>query len=118
MRRHLKRDNIGRDRHGFSSLPRLKLSAMGGQIGRCVKELPVEVRVAETALRTELTESIMYFRMQRISQFAGRAPGNCTLKRAAQVYIMAPCMTLATAFFREYLGTRRLIRLSTLPPKT
>jgi hypothetical protein len=26
---------------------------------------------------------------------------------------MAPCMTLATAFFREYLGTRRLICLST-----
>src|SRR5438093_11071115 len=26
---------------------------------------------------------------------------------------MAPCMTLATAFFREYLGTRRLIGLST-----
>src|SRR5438105_4573145 len=41
-----------------------------------------------------------------------RAPGNCTLKRAAQVYIMAPCMTLATAFFREYLGTRRLICLA------
>src|SRR5262245_6899236 len=42
-----------------------------------------------------------------------RAPENCTLKRAAQVYIMAPCMTLATAFFRAYLGPHRLICLST-----
>src|SRR5438093_7633273 len=71
MRRHLKRDNIGRYRHGFSSLPCLKLSAMRGQIGRCVQELPVAVRVPETAARTELAKSIIYFGMQRIGQFAG-----------------------------------------------
>jgi hypothetical protein len=34
-------------------------------------ELPVEIGVTKMTARTELTESIMYFRVQRISQFAG-----------------------------------------------
>jgi len=44
---------------------------MRRQIRRRIEELPVEVRVPDTAASPELAKSILYFGVQRIGQFAG-----------------------------------------------
>jgi len=90
MRRHLKRDNIGRDRHGFSSLSCLKLSAMCGHIRRRVKELPVEVGVPETAAGAELAKRVVYFGVQRIGKFAARNPRSERWMKASMVDSKVP----------------------------
>ena len=102
MRRHLKRDDIGCDRNGLSSLSCLKLPAMRGRIRRCVEQLPVEVRVPETAPHPELTKSIMDFGVQRIGQLAGEKTTIGTLnegfdggqQRAGFVYLIWPTLII------------------------